>query len=128
MRALGRSNLSPKRRALLEHRARLMKAAPTESERLLWLALRNRQVLGMHFCRQVPIAGRWIADFVAAEVRVVVEVDGGYHARRRSADARRDAALARLGYRVVRLEAELVRRELPLALARIRQAVTLALR
>jgi very-short-patch-repair endonuclease len=127
MRALVHSKLSHKRRALLAERARLMKAAPTESEQLLWRALKNRQVLGVHFCRQVPIAGRWIADFLAAEVRTVVKADGGYHARRRSADARRDAALARLRYRVVRLEAELVRRELPAALERVREAIALAL-
>jgi very-short-patch-repair endonuclease len=126
MRALVHSKLSHKRRALLAERARLMKAAPTESEQLLWRALKNRQVLGVHFCRQVPIAGRWIADFLAAEVRTVVEADGGYHARRRSADARRDAALERLGYRVVRLEAGL-RCELPVALERVRDAVALPL-
>ena len=34
--------------------------------------------------------------------------NGGYHALRRTADARRDRALRRLGYRVLRIEAELV--------------------
>jgi very-short-patch-repair endonuclease len=127
MRALVHPKLDPKRRALLAERARLMKAAPTESELLLWRALKNRQVLGVHFCRQVPIAGRWIADFVAAEVRVAIEIDGGYHCQRRLADARRDAALERLGYRVVRIETELVRRALSAALALVREAVARAL-
>ena len=74
------------------------------------------------FRRQVPL-GRYIADFVAPAVRLVVEVDGGYHARRRAADARRDRVLARLGYRVLRLDAELVVAELPEALRRIREAL-----
>jgi very-short-patch-repair endonuclease len=52
-----------------------------------------------------------------------VEVDGGYHERRRRADARRDARLRRLDYRVLRCEAELVVKDLPSALARIREAL-----
>jgi very-short-patch-repair endonuclease len=49
-------------------------------------------------------------------------VDGAYHGRRRSADARRDRKLRRLGFRVLRLDAELVMRNLGAALARIREA------
>jgi very-short-patch-repair endonuclease len=53
-------------------------------------------------------ASRFIVDFAAPAERLVVEVDGAYHARRRAADARRDRVLRRLGYRVLRLEAQLV--------------------
>jgi very-short-patch-repair endonuclease len=56
-------------------------------------------------------------------VRLVVEVDGASHTLRRGHDARRDRQLARRGYRVLRLAAELVLRELPLALARIREVL-----
>jgi very-short-patch-repair endonuclease len=74
------------------------------------------------FRRQVVI-GRTIVDFVAPRARLVIEVDGAHHRLRRAADARRDAKLARLGYRVLRLEAELVMRRLPVALARLREAL-----
>jgi hypothetical protein len=60
----------------------------------------------------VVIAG-FIADFVAPSARLIVEVDGGCHARRCSADARRDRCLRRAGYRVLRLPAELVLHNLP---------------
>jgi hypothetical protein len=60
--------------------------------------------LGVWFRRHVPL-GRFAADFVAQSVRLVVEVDGGYHARRLASDAHRDRAPLRLGYRVLRLEA-----------------------
>jgi hypothetical protein len=40
--------------------------------------------------------------------RLAVEVDGGYHALRIAADARRDAKLRRWGWRVLRLDARLV--------------------
>ena len=53
----------------------------------------------------------------------VVEVNGGYHRQRATADARRTQVLERLGYRVLRLDAELVSRQLPLAVEVIRNAV-----
>jgi adenine-specific DNA-methyltransferase len=70
------------------------------------------------------VIGRFIADFVAPAARIVVEIDGGYHAQRRSADARRDRKLQRMGYRVIRLQDADVRHQLPVALAVIRQALT----
>jgi very-short-patch-repair endonuclease len=100
--------------------AHTMRQAPTDSEARLWSALRSSQ-LGVAFRRQVPLLG-FIADFYAPSVRLVVEVDGGYHARRVSADARRDRKLACAGYRVVRLQAELVMRDLPAALLAVRRA------
>ena len=60
------------------------------------------------FRRQVPLLGRFIADFLAPARRLVVEVDGAYHVERARADATRDAVLARAGYRVLRFEAQLV--------------------
>jgi very-short-patch-repair endonuclease len=68
---------------------------------------RGGRALGVTFRRQVPI-GRYIADFLAPAARLIVEVDGGYHQRRRVADGRRDRDLNRLGYRVLRLPAALV--------------------
>jgi very-short-patch-repair endonuclease len=92
-----------------------MRRAPTPSEARLWSALRARQ-LGVQFRRQVVI-GRCIVDFLAAEVRLVVEVDGGSHWGRERADARRDRRLRAAGYRVVRVSAELVMRDLQAAVA-----------
>ena len=112
---------SRRRNALLTERARCMRHHPTPSEQLLWSALRGRR-LGVAFRRQVPL-GRFIADFLAPEPRLVVEVDGGYHGRRVAADARRDAALSRLGYRVLHLEADRVSRDLEGALAELRSAL-----
>jgi very-short-patch-repair endonuclease len=98
------------------------RCAATPPEEKLWWALRARQLLGVTFRRQVVIQG-FIADFVAPAQRLIVEVDGKHHERRRNADARRDEKLRRAGYRVLRLEAELVSRELPVALERIAAAL-----
>jgi very-short-patch-repair endonuclease len=102
-------------------RARAMRHAPTPTEALLFQALRGSR-LGVRFNRQVPV-GRFIADFAAPSVRLIVEVDGGYHAQRGRADARRDRDLGRLGWRVVHVPAELVTRNLPEAVALIRAAL-----
>ena len=101
--------------------AHTMRQAPTDSEARLWRALRSSQ-FGVAFRRQVPLLG-FIADFYAPSVRLVVEVDGGYHARRVSADERRERQLACAGFRVVHLQAELVMRDLPAALLAVRRAL-----
>jgi very-short-patch-repair endonuclease len=98
-----------------------MQRASTHSEQLLWSRLCARQ-LGVTFRRQLVIGGRFIVDFAAPAVRLVVEVDGGYHRERHNADARRDRALAWLGWRVVRVEVALVERELEAAVRLVREA------
>jgi very-short-patch-repair endonuclease len=98
-----------------------MRAAGTTSEAQLWQALRANR-LGTAFRRQV-IVGRYIVDFLAPAARLVVEVDGGYHASRARADERRDRELRRLGYRVLRLQNELVLRDLEAALENVRLAL-----
>jgi very-short-patch-repair endonuclease len=110
------------RKELLGERAREMRWMPTPSERLLWAHIRGRR-LGVVFRRQVPLLGRFIADFLAPARRLVVEVDGGYHAGRERADAQRDAALQRAGYRVLRLEADLVLRDVERAVECVRGAL-----
>ena len=94
----------------------------TPSELRLWSALSARK-LGVQFRREVPLLGRFIVDFCAPSVQLVVEVDGQCHADRRAADARRDAALRIAGYRVLRLEAKLVMLSLSEAVALVRAAL-----
>ncbi len=92
------------RAQVLRAHAGRMRHAPTPSEERVWRALRAGQ-LGVVFRRQVVVGG-YIVDFAASSVRVVVEVDGGYHAERVAADVKRDARLARAGWRVVRAGSE----------------------
>jgi len=112
-----RNRSSTLARYAAQHRSSL-----TPSEEALWSLIRGGRI-GAWFRRQVVIGGRFIADFVAPAARLVVEVDGGYHTRRRAADARRDRVLARLGYRVLRLEADRVLKHPEEAVARIRAAL-----
>jgi len=74
-------NRNAARSALIEERARALRASPTPSEQLLWAHIRGRR-LGVVFRRQLPLLGRFIADFLAPAQRLVIEIDGGYHAER----------------------------------------------
>ena len=110
------------RASVLAARAHALREFSTVSERRLWVELSGGKA-GVSFRRQVVLVGRYIADFFAPAVRLVVEVDGSVHARTRRADVRRDEVLKRAGYHVLRLDAELVLRDLPAAVARVREAV-----
>ena len=81
-------------------RSRSLRNNPTDAEKKLRFALRNRQLLGVRFNRQVPI-GPYICDFVARSWMLVIEVDGGQHATS-TGDAFRTAFLENGGYRVIR--------------------------
>jgi very-short-patch-repair endonuclease len=80
--------------------ARRLRANQTDAETVLWNRIRNRQVDGHKFVRQVPILG-YICDFVCRERRLIVEVDGGQH-NESAADVIRDRRLTEDGYRVLR--------------------------
>ena len=80
--------------------ARQLRAGMTDAERKLWLALKDRRFASFKFRRQVPV-GRYIADFVCFEARLVIEVDGGQHADS-VRDVERDRWFAQNDFRVVR--------------------------
>jgi very-short-patch-repair endonuclease len=58
--------------------ARRLRANQTDAETVLWNRIRNRQIDGHKFVRQVPIGG-YICDFVCREKLLIVEADGGQH-------------------------------------------------
>ena len=82
--------------------ARALRRRQTNAEAKLWFALRNRQLDGWKFKRQAPI-GPFVVDFLCAEAKVIIEVDGIQHLDRRAIqDARRTEHLEQAGYRVIR--------------------------
>src|SRR5262245_27703885 len=89
---------------MANERARALRKTMSDAERKLWHALHVGQVDGARFRRQHPI-GRYVADFVCLERRLVVEVDGGQHTEddQIAHDARRDHWLEAEGYRVLRV-------------------------
>ncbi|HEX4079864.1 MAG TPA: DUF559 domain-containing protein [Rhizomicrobium sp.] len=81
--------------------ARTMRHVPTEAEKKFWWMVRDRRLGGHKFKRQHPI-GSYIADFACLEAKLIVELDGGQHAKRQEHDTKRDAVFASQGFRVVR--------------------------
>jgi very-short-patch-repair endonuclease len=86
------------------NRSRALRSRPISAEAKLWGELRNRQLGGHKFVRQMPI-GPHFADFVCRERKVIVEVDGGTHSTEAEVvwDARRTADLEQLGFLVFRI-------------------------
>ncbi|MCH9807510.1 MAG: endonuclease domain-containing protein [Alphaproteobacteria bacterium] len=83
-------------------RARRLRREQTDAEKKLWRRLRNRQVDGWKFRRQVP-HGAYILDFYCIEAKLVIEVDGSQHADLKvTHDAIRTAELETDGLRVLR--------------------------
>jgi very-short-patch-repair endonuclease len=84
-------------------RARALRRQSTDAEWKLWAVVRNRQLGGFKFRRQVPI-DRYIADFACREARLVVEIDGSQHQDRADYDADRTSVLEACGWRVLRFD------------------------
>jgi very-short-patch-repair endonuclease len=82
-------------------RARTLRQNMTQAERRVWQILRSHRMTGYQFLRQVPI-GRYIADFVCHEARLIVEIDGGQHDRSSPREAERSGFLQNQGYRILR--------------------------
>ena len=80
---------------------RRLRRNSTDAERLLWSRLRNRELDGLKFKRQVEIAGK-VADFACADARLVIELDGSQHSGREVEDGERTRVLAAAGYLVLR--------------------------
>ena len=80
--------------------ARAMRRAPTDAERALWGALRDRRMQTVKFRRQAPL-GPYVVDFLCAAHKLVIEADGSQHVGNPH-DARRDAWLRREGYKILR--------------------------
>jgi very-short-patch-repair endonuclease len=81
--------------------AKILRKRLTDTERFLWTYLRAKQLEGLKFRRQEPI-GRYIADFVCHEKRIVIEVDGGQHSTNKDKDRERDNWFKVQGYKVLR--------------------------
>jgi very-short-patch-repair endonuclease len=81
--------------------ARSLRRNMTDAERMLWKAVRNKQIAGYRFRRQYPI-GIYIADFACLEKKCVIELDGGQHQTQLEQDDLRTHYLHKQGWIVLR--------------------------
>ena len=112
-----RNTVKPEKRSF----AKKLRSLPTTAERKLWQHLRRKQ-LGIKFRRQSILRG-YIADFYAAKVRLVVEVDGESHRNRETYDKIRNQALANIGIRTLRFTNHDVVNETACVIAQIQNVV-----
>ena len=101
--------------------ARRMRSAPTSNEAKLWNLLRGRLLDGLKFRRQAPI-GRYIADFVCYQRRLIVEADGPFHEENGAHDVARDEWLREQGFLVLRFPNEMIATNKDAVLSAIREA------
>jgi very-short-patch-repair endonuclease len=96
----------------LKEPARQLRINMTDSERVLWLRLRGKQLLGVQVYRQKPI-GPYIVDFYAPRTTLVIEVDGSQHldAEHAESDRVRDDHLESAGIKVLRFNSREVLEE-----------------
>jgi very-short-patch-repair endonuclease len=85
--------------------ARELRQNPTPAEKLLWQALRRKQLTDYRF-RQQHVINRFIVDFYCAKAKLVIEVDGASHEGNYDYDAARTEILDILGLRVLRFNNE----------------------
>ncbi len=97
---------APDRYGLLREFARKNRKNATLAEQVLWEELREKE-LGVRFLRQ-HIIGDYIADFIALEVGLIIEVDGSYHSepQQEEDDERRTRKLKTMGFDVIRFTNE----------------------
>ena len=83
---------------LIFKRASELRKRMTETEKTLWSALRRKKRKGYKFRRQHPMS-IYIADFYCHQLKLVIEIDGGYHLKKeiKEKDEKRTKNLLNLG-------------------------------
>ncbi len=71
----------------------------------MWYHIRRKQILGVQFNRQRPIAG-YIVDFYSLSAKLVIELDGSPHYEPDAIayDLERTKVLESLGWKVIRFD------------------------
>ena len=81
----------------------------TPAEATLWLALKNKQLAGRRFKRQVSI-GQYVVDFYCPGEKLIIELDGEHHFTEAGYkhDLCRDKYLNDVGFKILRFENEVI--------------------
>jgi len=97
---------------VIKKHARELRNNMTDSEKLLWKQLRNRQLSGYKFLRQHPIVYKadykglnyFIAYFYCDKKKAIIELDGPIHQNTKEYDQFRDIEMKEKGIHVLRLK------------------------
>lgn len=97
----------------------------TDAEALLWRHLRKRNCCGEKFYRQYGV-GNYIADFYCHRLKLVIELDGGYHDHpsQKRYDQQRTEAMEAIGIKVIRFHNSEAEQHCPALLETLETAIT----
>ncbi len=109
----------------LKRLAQELRNRATKAEIILWLQLKNGQLLNYTFHRQKPL-NHYIVDFYCPELKLAIEVDGEYHEQVEvfDKDLNRDKTLNTLGISVLRFTNKEVFNEMDTVLRTIENYVS----
>lgn len=93
----------------------------TPAEKILWERIRNKQ-LGVKFRRQHTIE-TFVPDFVCLSLKLIIEVDGKIHLKKKNEDEERTKYLELLGYKVIRFNNEEVENNIEKVIERIKDEI-----
>ena len=102
--------------------ARRLRGSSTKPEDILWSLLRNRQLDGLKFRRQVPLLG-YTVDFICIDRKLIVEIDGRQHRWASDYDTARTEEIERHGFKVIRFGNAEVVDDRDAVIAAIRKAI-----
>jgi len=102
--------------------ARKLRGHATKPEDILWSLLRNRQLNGLKFRRQVPLLS-YTVDFICIDRKLIVEIDGRQHRWEADYDAARTAEIEQHGFKVIRFSNAEVVDDRDAVIAAIRKAI-----
>lgn len=86
---------------------RKLRKDQTYCEKIMWLYLRNRQLLGIKFRRQYSV-DKYVVDFYAPEIKLAIELDGNVHniPEQKEYDIERQSYLEEFGIRFLHITNE----------------------
>lgn len=79
----------------------LRKNSVSKAEKRIWKSILSREQLGVRFLRQRPI-DRFIVDFFAPSLGLIIEIDGSSHFSKPEYDFYRQEKLKKLGFKIIR--------------------------
>ncbi len=90
----------------LKERARENRKNMTKAEKKIWYDILSKKKLdGYKFLRQKPIL-HFIADFYCSELKLVIEIDGDIHDKKKEYDAERTIKIEKEGLNIIRFSNE----------------------
>jgi len=86
---------------------RQLRKDQTYAEKIIWMYLRNRKMLGYKFRRQYSV-DRYVIDFYCPELKLAIESDGSVHdlPEQIKYDGKRQEYLENFGIKFVRIKNE----------------------